>query len=160
MSDVTVECASCDWTGPHSKTREIRDFWGRCEPGETISHGECPECGALCYEAAAPSVQVPSNAITALRAVKDWHTRAPIAEIEAVEASIGENFPQAAVDAALASIPSAQSPDAMALLRELAVSFEENHARWARGDGYDTEDRACSENIIERVKAFIKATEG
>jgi len=60
----------------------------------------------------------------------------------------------------IVGIPPVQSPDAMALLRELAVSFEENHARWARGDGYDTEDRACSESIIERVKAFIKTTEG
>jgi hypothetical protein len=41
------------------------------------------------------------KAITALRLVKEWHRKAPIDELERVEAAIGENFPQAAVDDAL-----------------------------------------------------------
>lgn len=211
MNNPILECANCDWTGAYSETDEIDNLWERCEPGEPIPHGQCPECGALCYEpdnaAPTPPAQLPENkaaiwilnsaipdgntvrpisclevftneaearaaydktmreewehnapcdddgepmpypgdpdaaqeaivadkaksdhdepwgqwtltrheiapppaqlpspdAMAALRAVKDWHTRAPIAEIEVVEASIGENFPQALVDAALAA---------------------------------------------------------
>lgn len=49
MSDQTVACANCDWTGAQSDTAEIRDFWSRVEPGEEMPAGECPECGALCH---------------------------------------------------------------------------------------------------------------
>lgn len=228
MSNTIAECANCDWTGAYSETDEIDNLWERCEPGEPIPHGQCPECGALCYEpekakplppaqlpenkgaiwilnsaipdgntirpisalevftdeaearaaydktmrdeweynapcnddgdplpypgdpdaaheaivqdkerfdvdepwgqwtltrheiAAPPAQSPPPDAMAALRAVKDWHTRAPIAEIETVEASIGENFPQALVDAALASPPPVQSPAAMALVEQIA----------------------------------------
>lgn len=63
----------------------------------------------------------------------------------------------AALPTAPPSTPPVQSPDAMALLRELVETFENNHARWARGDTYDAEDRACSEPVIARARALLTA---
>lgn len=37
---------------------EIRHFWERVTPGNTMPSGECPECGALCYPVEAENSHV------------------------------------------------------------------------------------------------------
>ena len=51
MCETPVRCGNpdCDWAGDIDDTREIRDFWGRVEPGDEMPTGECPECGWLAY---------------------------------------------------------------------------------------------------------------
>ena len=45
----TAICRDCGWTGPAQDTRELRDFWDRVMPGDTMPAGQCPEdgCGGL-----------------------------------------------------------------------------------------------------------------
>ena len=73
MTDIKCKCANCDWTGTQSQTELIADFWSRVEPGETIPHGDCPECGAFCYavndEPAPAQLPAPSPDAMALIAV-------------------------------------------------------------------------------------------
>lgn len=51
--ETHVACASCNWEGPADECDGYRDFWSRAQPGEIIPHGDCPKCGAFCYEAKA-----------------------------------------------------------------------------------------------------------
>jgi hypothetical protein len=48
---VKVACPNCDWHGTDDELDEYHDFWSRIAPGDTMPHGDCPECGAFCYEA-------------------------------------------------------------------------------------------------------------
>jgi hypothetical protein len=41
-------CQDCNWRGPDTELREIKDLYQRVEPGEPMPSGACPECGALC----------------------------------------------------------------------------------------------------------------
>lgn len=41
-------CQDCNWRGPDTELREIKDLYQRVDPGEPMPSGECPECGALC----------------------------------------------------------------------------------------------------------------
>lgn len=51
MCETPVRCGNldCDWAGDVDDTREVRDFWGRVQPGDEMPAGECPECGWLAY---------------------------------------------------------------------------------------------------------------
>ena len=42
-----VECYNCAWRGHLSDVKDIKHFWERVAPGETMPAGECPECGSL-----------------------------------------------------------------------------------------------------------------
>ena len=57
MTDSTrCACDNCEWTGTIEEDEELRDFWSRVQPGDTVPAGDCPECGAfafLCDEVAA-----------------------------------------------------------------------------------------------------------
>jgi hypothetical protein len=45
------KCDNCDWTGtPTIGLEEIPDLSQRLDVGSVVPSGECPECGALCYE--------------------------------------------------------------------------------------------------------------
>lgn len=41
-------CQNCEWRGPDTDLREVKDLTQRVDPGEPMPSGECPECGALC----------------------------------------------------------------------------------------------------------------
>lgn len=48
---VISECGNCGWKGePTIEFPNIPDLMQRIEPGGTVPSGECPQCGALCYE--------------------------------------------------------------------------------------------------------------
>ena len=51
MCETPVRCGNpgCEWAGDIDDTTEIRDFWGRVDPGDEMPAGECPECGWLAY---------------------------------------------------------------------------------------------------------------
>ena len=42
-------CANCAWRGTEDQTQEVRDFWSRIEPGDTMPAGDCPECGCFAF---------------------------------------------------------------------------------------------------------------
>ena len=45
----TATCGDCGWAGQAQATRELRDFWDRVMPGDTMPAGQCPNegCGGL-----------------------------------------------------------------------------------------------------------------
>lgn len=45
------ECANCAKRFGLDELQPILKYWERVEAGESEPDGECPECGALCYEA-------------------------------------------------------------------------------------------------------------
>lgn len=52
MSDSeihTCACANCAWEGDVNDVAEVRNFWGRVEPGDTMPAGACPDCESLVY---------------------------------------------------------------------------------------------------------------
>jgi hypothetical protein len=42
-------CGNCEWGGPDSELKPIRDYAQRVEHGEPMPTGACPRCGALCH---------------------------------------------------------------------------------------------------------------
>ena len=51
ISDFKFECANCGtFYKDATELAEVQDATLRIEPGETMPHGECVRCGALCYE--------------------------------------------------------------------------------------------------------------
>lgn len=45
------QCYNCNWSGkPKIELPEIPDLIERIEEGGVVPSGECPKCGALCYE--------------------------------------------------------------------------------------------------------------
>jgi hypothetical protein len=44
-------CQNCTWKGEYEDATPARDVDLRHEMGDTFSDIECPDCGALCYEA-------------------------------------------------------------------------------------------------------------
>ena len=51
---MTTTCDDCGKTWPESKLREVKHITQRVDIGGPMPAGECPECGALCYEEDAP----------------------------------------------------------------------------------------------------------
>lgn len=50
-------CADCAKLWHTDQLEEItHGIWERCQPGEIMPSGECPECGALCHPTDAPAV--------------------------------------------------------------------------------------------------------
>ena len=49
MKEPLRRCANCNKRFTDSQLKEVRDFWSRVEPGDTMPHGECPKCGCLCF---------------------------------------------------------------------------------------------------------------
>jgi hypothetical protein len=47
--DPECACQNCDWKGPESELKPIKDIGQRVAPGEPMPSGECPECGCLCH---------------------------------------------------------------------------------------------------------------
>jgi len=45
-----VYCDNCPWTGTEDQLCPVLHLIHHVERGGTIPHGECPDCGALCYE--------------------------------------------------------------------------------------------------------------
>lgn len=45
------QCANCSRIYTEEQLALVDDWWERCEPGETVPDGQCPDesCGALCY---------------------------------------------------------------------------------------------------------------
>ena len=45
------QCANCSRIYTAEQLALVDDWWERCEPGETVPDGQCPDesCGALCY---------------------------------------------------------------------------------------------------------------
>jgi len=43
------QCANCCEMWREDQLHAIEHWFERCEPGEIIPTGQCPECGALCY---------------------------------------------------------------------------------------------------------------
>lgn len=42
-------CADCGLWWLEDRLDDIENLFERVYPGETMPHGQCPECGALCY---------------------------------------------------------------------------------------------------------------
>jgi len=49
-----VKCDNCVWGGNATETLPIENLVLRVTPGGIVPHGECPMCGALCYEDKTP----------------------------------------------------------------------------------------------------------
>jgi hypothetical protein len=45
------QCQNCQWEGRENWMNPIKDLHQRVAPGEPMPAGECPKCGALCYNA-------------------------------------------------------------------------------------------------------------
>lgn len=57
---MNVKCDDCGkvWSEDVVKSlAEIDRLWDRIDPGGVVPAGECPECGALCYEDRVESVR-------------------------------------------------------------------------------------------------------
>ena len=51
LADPISECDNCSWKGtPKIGLEDIPDLSQRLDEGGTVPSGECPKCGALCYE--------------------------------------------------------------------------------------------------------------
>lgn len=51
LENPKSECGNCNWVGiPIVGTEEIQDLSQRVDSGGPVPSGECPACGALCYE--------------------------------------------------------------------------------------------------------------
>lgn len=44
------ECGNCGEQWRLNQLVEIKDLLRRLEPGDTVPHGQCPACEALCCE--------------------------------------------------------------------------------------------------------------
>lgn len=52
LSEIEIHkcaCANCGWQGDVDEAKEVRNFWSRVQPGDTMPAGECPECECLVY---------------------------------------------------------------------------------------------------------------
>lgn len=52
LSEIEIHkcaCANCGWEGDVEATTEVRNFWSRVAPGDTMPAGECPVCECLAY---------------------------------------------------------------------------------------------------------------
>jgi hypothetical protein len=48
---IKYQCQNCDYsTESQSDLAEIKHFLQRHTYGDLIANGECPDCGALCYQ--------------------------------------------------------------------------------------------------------------
>lgn len=58
---TTYSCGNCDFqTDNIDELDDIQDFAERHTPGDTVAHGQCPDCGALCFEHdPEPAITVP-----------------------------------------------------------------------------------------------------
>ncbi len=65
MNTYSTKCGNCGALRGVADLDYIADFWARCEPGETIPAGQCPEpdCGAFCYPVEAVAANWENDAI-------------------------------------------------------------------------------------------------
>ena len=57
------ECANCGLRNAANDLSPCHDIWSRLTPGDTMPHGDCPECGASCFPVKEPSTELPSAVI-------------------------------------------------------------------------------------------------
>ena len=52
------ECANCGLRNAANDLSPCHDIWSRLTPGDTMPHGDCPECGASCFPVKEPERRV------------------------------------------------------------------------------------------------------
>ncbi len=61
VEDLIIEkgdyrCDNCEILVPYSKLDPIKDFSERVNAGGRVPVGQCPDCGALCYQVSGPDI--------------------------------------------------------------------------------------------------------
>jgi hypothetical protein len=74
------QCANCGKKYHDGDMEEIKDFWERHEPGDTVASGECPACHALCFPVKPPVIDIGrealrSHVLTLYECLEELHER-------------------------------------------------------------------------------------
>lgn len=83
---IRCKCANCGKRWPESKLVAPADLYERLTPGCTVPAGECPDCGALCY-------QPDQICIVRHRALRPYYSAARLVEVHGAKVAVQINDP-------------------------------------------------------------------